>query len=136
MECTRFCLCPSRVYFPVLCKFWQLYGGVNGDLLIESLFYTQICFTQSPWPCSNPLLTHISTKDTQTQFCLSVCGVSGSWCAQGLFEPSEHVWREWDLILSANLPLLPSAGASLPLDVEYLLKVTPMLCNHNSSKLK
>ena len=33
--CTRFCLCPPRVCFPVLCKFWQLYGGVNGDLLQE-----------------------------------------------------------------------------------------------------
>ena len=30
-----FCLCPLRVYFPVLCKFCQLYGGVNGDLLQE-----------------------------------------------------------------------------------------------------
>ena len=29
---TRFCLCPPRVCFPVLCKFWWLYGGVNGDL--------------------------------------------------------------------------------------------------------
>ena len=27
--CTRFCLCPPRVCFPVLCKFWCLYGGVN-----------------------------------------------------------------------------------------------------------
>ena len=27
---TKFCLCRPRVYFPVLCKFWQLYGGVNG----------------------------------------------------------------------------------------------------------
>ena len=27
---TRFCLCPPSVCFPVLCKFWQLYGGVNG----------------------------------------------------------------------------------------------------------
>ena len=27
--CTRFCLCPPRGhYFPVLCKFWQLYGGL------------------------------------------------------------------------------------------------------------
>ena len=26
--CTRFCLCPPRVYFPVLCKFWQLYVGL------------------------------------------------------------------------------------------------------------
>ena len=25
--------------------------------------------------------------------CLSLCGVSGSWCAQGLFEPSEHLWQ-------------------------------------------
>ena len=29
---TRFCLCPPRVYFAVLCKFWLLYGGDNGDL--------------------------------------------------------------------------------------------------------
>ena len=24
--CMKFCLCPPGVYFPVLCKFWQLYG--------------------------------------------------------------------------------------------------------------
>ena len=34
---------------PVLCKFWWLYGGVNGDLLQEGLCHTQVC-TQSPWP--------------------------------------------------------------------------------------
>ena len=39
---TRFCLCPPRVYFPVLCKFWQLYGRVNGDLLQEGLCHTQV----------------------------------------------------------------------------------------------
>ena len=32
---TRFCLCPPRVCFPVLCKFWWLYGGVNGNFLQE-----------------------------------------------------------------------------------------------------
>ena len=83
---------------PVLCKFWQLYGGDNGDLLQEGLFYTQVCCTQSPCPCSNPLLTRTSTGDTQTQFCLSFCGVSGSWCTQGMFEPSEHLWQVWGLI--------------------------------------
>ena len=36
---------PPRIYFPVLCKFWQLYSGVNGDLLQEDLLYTH---TQSP----------------------------------------------------------------------------------------
>ena len=90
---TRFCLCPPRVYFPVLCKFWQLYGGVNGDLLQQGLCHTQNCCTQRPCPCSRPLLTRTSTGDAQTQFWLSLCGVPGSWCAQGMFEPSEHVWR-------------------------------------------
>ena len=41
-----------------------------------------------------------SSGDTQTQFCLSLCGVSGSWCAQGMFEPSEHLWWVWGLILN------------------------------------
>ena len=36
---------PPRVYFPVLCKFWQIYGGVNGDLLQEALCHTQVCCT-------------------------------------------------------------------------------------------
>ena len=70
--------------------------------------HTQVCCTQSPCPCSSPLLTHTSTGDAQTQFCFNLCGVSMSWCAQGLFEPSECLWWEWDLILNMNSPLLPS----------------------------
>ena len=35
---------------PVLCKFWQLYGGVNGNLLQEGLCHTQVRGTQSPFP--------------------------------------------------------------------------------------
>ena len=73
---------------PVLCKFWQLYGGVNADLLQEGLCHTQVCWTQSPCLCGSLLLTRTSTGDTQTQFCLSLCGVSGSWCTQSLFEQS------------------------------------------------
>ena len=51
---------------PVLCKFWLLYGGVNGNLLQVGLCHTQAHCTQSPWPCSSPRLTHTSTGDTQT----------------------------------------------------------------------
>ena len=87
--CIGFLLCTLRVYFPVLCKLWQLYGGVNGDLLQEGLCHTQVCCTQSPCPCSRPPPTRTSTADAQTQFCLSLCGVPGSWCAHGLFEPSK-----------------------------------------------
>ena len=93
---------------PVLCKFWRLYGGVDSDLLQEGLCHTQVYYTQSPYPCSRPLLTRTSSGDTQTQFWLSLCEVSGSWCAQGLFEPSEHLWWVWGLILNAFSPLLLS----------------------------
>ena len=100
-------LCPPRVYFPVLCKFWQLYGGVNGGLLQEGLCHVQVCCTQSPCPCGRPLPTRTSTGDAQTQFWLSLCGVLGSWCVKHLFEPSKRLW--WGLILNMISPLLPSS---------------------------
>ena len=99
---------PSKSLFPRLCKFWRLYGGVNGDFFQEGLCHTQVCCTQSPCPCGRPLLTRSSAGDTQTQFWLSLCGVSGSWCTQGMFEPSEHLWRGRGLILNMMSPLLPS----------------------------
>ena len=116
---TGFCLCPPRACFSVLCKFWKLCGGVNDNLLQEGLCHTQVCCTQSPWPCGSPLLTRTSTGDTQTQFCLSLLRFPGSWCVQGLFEPSERLWREWGLILNVNPPLLPSCwGFSFALEHE------------------
>ena len=70
--CTGFCLCPLRVYFPVLCKFWQFYGGVNGDPS------KSVCHTKAAAPellsLGSALLTHTSTGDTQTQFSQSL------WC--------------------------------------------------------
>ena len=58
---------------PVLCKFWLLYGGINGDFLQEGLCHTQVCCIQSPSPCGRPLLTQTSTGDTHTQICPSLC---------------------------------------------------------------
>ena len=77
----------------------------------------QVCCNQSPCPCDSALLTHTSTGDTQKQFYLSLCEVSGSWCTQDLFEPSEHLWWVWGLILNAVSPLLPSCwGFSFALE--------------------
>ena len=74
---------------PALCHFWWLYGGVNGNLLQESLCHTQVCCTQSPCPCGRPLLTHTSRGDTQT-FKGRTDSVSGfSWGTQGF------VWALW-----------------------------------------
>ena len=33
----------------------------------------------------------VPLQETLTQFCLSLCGCSGSWCTQSLFEPSESL---------------------------------------------
>ena len=74
----------------------------------RGLYHTQVCCTQSSCPCDRSLSTCTSTRDTPAQFCLSPCGVPGSWCAHSLFEPSEYLWHEWGLFLNVNSPLLPS----------------------------
>ena len=84
---------------PVLCKFWWLYDGVNGNLLQEGLCHTQVGCTQSPCPRGRPLLTHNFTRDTQTQFWLSLCG--GLWVlVRTRFQPSQRTSR----------PVLKNAG--------------------------
>ena len=51
-QCTQGSVCAfQEPVSPVLCKFWQLYGGVNGNLLQEGLCHTQVCCTQNPCPC-------------------------------------------------------------------------------------
>ena len=108
LVCTRFCLCPTSSVSPVSCNLCWLYGGVNGDLLQEGLCHSQVYCTRSSCPCSSPLLTCTSIGDTKAQLCLSPCGVSGSWCAQGMLEPSQCLWWVWGLILKMVSPLLPS----------------------------
>ena len=101
--CTRFCLCPPRVCFPVLCKFWKLYGGVNDDILQEGLCHTQIYCTQSP--CSRPLLTLAFTGDSPTLKDESGSVSVGSSAAHKiLFQPSQHLWWVSGLISNAISP--------------------------------
>ena len=106
--CTSFCLCPPKVCFPSAVKVLLALWWVNSNLLQEGLYHTQVYLTQSPCPCSSPLLILISSGDTQTQFCLTLCEVSGSCCAQDMFEPSKCLWWVWGLILDAISPLIPS----------------------------
>ena len=84
--CTQGSICAHQESVsPVLSKFWWFCGGVNGDLLQEGLCHIQVYCTKSPCPNGRPLLTHTFARDSHTQFWLSLCGVSWSWCAQGLF---------------------------------------------------
>ena len=88
----------------------QLYGGVNGDFLQEALCHTQVCCTQSPYPCNRPLLTCPSAGDTRT-----LKGRSGSVSVRSpgahkvLIEPSEHLWWILGLILNSFFPILAQA---------------------------
>ena len=80
---------PSKTVSPILCKFWQLYGGVNCNLLQKDLGHTQVCCTQSPCPCSRPQLTRTSAGDIHTKFWFSLCGVSF------VLVHTRFVWAIW-----------------------------------------
>ena len=60
-----------------------------------------------PLPLWQAIADHTFAGDNQTQFWLSLCRVSGSWWAQGLFEPFVYLWKIRSLILNVILPLLP-----------------------------
>ena len=64
--------------------------------------------TPAPAQATAGLYLHRRHSSTQRQVRLSLCGVSGSWCTQGLFEPSESLCWVLGLILSAVLPVLQS----------------------------
>ena len=119
--CTQDFVCTlQEPVSPVLCMFWWLYGGVNGDLLQKGLCHTWVCCTQNPCSCGRPPLTHTYAGDTQTLKGRSCQSVGSPGVHKVLFEPSKHLWWVWDLILNMT-SLLPSSWASpLPLDVGCL----------------
>ena len=101
---TRFCLCPPRVCPQSCVSSGSSMVGLMVTSSKRAYAIPRSAAPRAPAPCGR----HTSTGDTQTQFYLSLCGVSGFWCTQGLFEPSERLWRIWDLILNSISPLLPS----------------------------
>ena len=101
------CALPESVS-PALCKFWRLYGGVNGALLQEGLCHTQVCCTQSPCPCGSPLLTTPLWEAQTFKGRSGSVSVGSPSVHKILFEPSEHLWWVWGLILNAISPLLLS----------------------------
>ena len=97
-------LCPPRVYFPVLCKFWQLYSGVNGNLLQEDY---AIPTPRAPIPAADHCQPYLHRRRSNTVL------------SQSLWRPwvlvhTRFVWALWaslaerGLILNGNPSLLPS----------------------------
>ena len=83
--CTKVLFLPSNSLFHQSCVSSGGYcGGVKGNLLQEGLCHTQVCCTQSPCPCSRPLLTPTSST-VLSQFKHSSVSVS-----VGSLGPSVH----------------------------------------------
>ena len=97
---------PSKSLFPQSCVSSD--GSMVEIMATSSKWAYAISRSTEPRAPALQRLTadHTSIGGTQTQSCLSLCGISGSWCAQVLFQPSEHLWQVWGLILNVILPPL------------------------------
>ena len=114
---------PSKSLFPS--------GGSVVGLMATSfknLCHTQVCCIQSP----APVVGHWWPIPPQETLKHSKAGLTVSMGSLGahkvLFQPSEHLWQVWGLILNAILPFLPSFwGFSFALDVGYLFWVVTVM---------
>ena len=106
--------------FPVLCKFWWLHGGVNATSSKRAYAIPRSAAPRALTPAAGHCW-HIPPQEM-----LKHSGRSGSLSVESpgvhkvLFEPSEHLWWLWGLILTEHLwqvwglilnvifPLLPS----------------------------
>ena len=117
-------LCPPGVYPPILCKFWQLCGGVNDGLLQEEL---AIPTPRAPVPAADHCQP-VPPQETLKHSSLSVSARS-----LGLVH-TRFVWAPWVSLVGVGFhskceftPSYHLAGASLlPLDMGYLLTATPV----------
>ena len=116
-----------------------------------------------PYPHPEPLSLRQTTADPylhrrcSNRVLSQSLWVPGSWSTQRLFEPSENLWQEWDLILNVNSPPPPPpscwgfsfalgcgvspycwssayhlTGVFLTLDVGCLHTAGPAECRHHS----
>ena len=108
--------------FPVLCKFWQLYGGLMVTSSKRTYAMPRSTAPRAPVPAPAAVLCSPIPQQTLKYSSGSVFVGSGSWCTQVLFEPSKYLWQIWDLILNMILPFLPSCwGFSFALERGVLL---------------
>ena len=109
--CTRFCLWVS---FPVLCKFWQLYGGVNGDVLQEGLCHTQV------HPKGDQSGIFIGRTDVEAEtktlatWCEELTHLKRPWCWERLKaggEGDDRVWDGWMASLTQGTWVWVNSGS-------------------------
>ena len=73
---------------PVLCKFWWLCDGVNGDLFQEGLCYTQVCLPRAPTPVAGHFWPYLCRRHSNTVLAQSLWGL---W----ILVNTRFVWALW-----------------------------------------
>ena len=100
---------PSKSLFPQVCvSSGGSMVGIMATSFKRAYVIPRFAAPRVPAPAAGhcwPVPLQKTLKHSSGSVCV---GVSGSWYAQGLFEPSEHLWWLWGLILNMILPLLPS----------------------------
>ena len=128
---TSFCLCPPRVGFLVLCKFWQLYGGVNDDFLQGGLL---------PYPGllhPEPLPLWKATADPYLHRRRSNTVLSQSLWGLWVLVCTRFVWALWMFLMGMgfdskcifappiciNLTIPNLGGSDLPCDLSSWMEL-------------
>ena len=76
--CTRLCLCLQESVSPGLCRVWRLYGELMATSSKSAYAIPRSTTRRAP-ALQQSTADLGPTGDAQTQFCLSLCGVCGSW---------------------------------------------------------
>ena len=120
---TRFCLSPPRVYFPVLCKFWHLYGGVNRDLLKRAYAIPKSAAPRAPAPAKSTADPYHHRRYSNRVLFQSRWGL---W----VLVHTRFVWALWSSLVGmgfdSKCDFTPPTPPPVPLDVAYFLKVAPV----------
>ena len=102
----RMVLCvPSKNLFPQSCV--SSGGSMVGLMATSSKGAYPIPRSAAP-RAPAPAAVHfrpVPPQETLTHSCLSLCGASGSWCTQGMFDPSECLWRVRGLIPNVKVTI-------------------------------
>ena len=105
--CTRFCCAHQESIFQ-FCVSYSI--SMVGLIVISSKRAYAIPKSAAP-RAPVPAADHHQPIPPQEMLKHSSVSISVGpwvWCAQALFEPSEHLWQEQGLILNVNSPLLQS----------------------------
>ena len=99
--CAQVLFVPSKSFSSVLCKFWQLYGGVNGNLLQvgNSKISIKILHSGEPESCGKPRVTSFSCLCTHSLFSESQhrgSSLENTWIIQEDSLIKFRTYAEWE----------------------------------------